>query len=213
MGRATRGPPAAPFAIFHKRVPVSLALLDPPYGLPAIGCQRQSCLVTIFSLASRENAMKWIGISLLAMSAAWLLPATPADGQDKQAKKPSDADLAKLLAGTWSMATEAATDAGKFKNTWIYQYKKDGTFTSEVTVTSVADGLKRKEAFAGKWKVAGGTIHTILTVVPPSIARVKVGDKGYERIIAIGDTMLKKQPLKDDGTPRGKEINLQRVLE
>lgn len=151
--------------------------------------------------------MKSSGILVLAMSASWLL-AIAVDGQEKE-KKLSDADIAKLLVGTWSMESETKTDAGKFKTTWVYQYNKDGTFKSEVT--TVLEDLKRKESFAGKWKVAEGILQTTLTVVPPSIKKAKVGDKGKERVVAIGDTMLTKQPLKDDGTARGKEIVLKRL--
>jgi hypothetical protein len=153
--------------------------------------------------------MNRLGISLVVMSLVWLM-APFAGGQEKD-KKLSDADLTKMLVGTWSMETEGKSDAGKFKNTWTYVYKKDGTFKSELT--AVLDGLERKQAFAGKWKVADGTLQTTLTAVPQSITKVKVGDKGYERILAIGDMMLKKQPLKDDGTPRGKEIILKRVID
>jgi hypothetical protein len=139
-----------------------------------------------------------LGIGTLCLALAG-----SADGQEKP-KKLTDAEITRLLAGKWSMQTSLKELDPKLKDlpdvkiTVALRHNKDGTF--EVAMTNVAGTLTTKETFEGTWKVAEGVLEKTLTKVnSPSNPKMKVGDKGKERIILINEMTLTTQNMEKQG--------------
>jgi hypothetical protein len=123
-----------------------------------------------------------------------------ATGQD--AKKPSDADLARLLVGKWT--ADEKMDALRMKGS--ASYNKDGTFKGEIQLEIEVDGINESARFmvAGTWKVVDGVIET--TVTESSEPQLSpVGATSKETVVAIDDTTLRTK------TEKFKAITWKRV--
>jgi len=109
-----------------------------------------------------------------------------ATGQD--AKKPSDADLTRLLVGKWT--ADEKMDTLRMKGS--ASYNKDGTFKGEVRLDIEIDGISEsvEVKVAGTWKVAAGAIEiTITESNEPQFS--PVGTTSKEDIVALNATTLR----------------------
>jgi hypothetical protein len=115
--------------------------------------------------------------SLLALFAL----AFPAVADDP--KKPTDADINRLLVGKWNCTDPDVGAAGTIR------YTKDGNFTGDGTVK--IDGQEKIEVhFEGTWSVSKGTIVLVVTKSSrPGIA--PVGSQVKETVVAIDQKTLR----------------------
>lgn len=119
-------------------------------------------------------------------------------GAKDEPKKPSDADIAKLLVGKWT-TEEGKEGEPKVKSTFIYD--KDGTFAVEATIET--GGKTEKIVVSGTWKVADGVI--LDTVEKTNTENLKVGRVTRDTVISIDDKTLKYT------TQKGRERTWKRV--
>jgi hypothetical protein len=155
----------------------------------------------------KQSFVVRLGLGLV-VAASFLALAASAEGREEK-KKLSDAEITKLLVGQWSWQGEvkAADKTAKVKA--VGNYKKDGTFSMEVT--AVVDTATLKDTYSGTWKVADGAIEFVLTEVKaPGNPKLKVGDKGKDRVVALNETTLTKVSI-EDGKPTT-EMTFKRVV-
>ena len=162
----------------------------------------------------KQSFVGRLGLGMVVV-ASLLARVVSAEGREEK-KKLSDAEITKLLVGKWSMETNLQDLDPKYKARkefdvkmkMDWNYKKDGTFTWEIT--GVAETTTVKGISSGTWKVADGTIEIVLTEVKmPAYPKLKVGDKGQNRVVVLNDTTLTVVPIVD-GKP-DKEMTFKRV--
>jgi hypothetical protein len=120
----------------------------------------------------------------------------------QHARKPSDADLTRLLVGKWT--ADEKMDALRMKGS--ASYNKDGTFKGEMQLEIEVDGIKEsaKIMVAGTWKVVDGAIET--TVTESSEPQLSpLGATSKETVVAIDDTTVRTK------TEKFKAITWKRV--
>src|SRR5438552_347773 len=102
---------------------------------------------------------------------------------NKDSKKPTDADINRLLIGKWK-GNDPITGV-----TGTIEYAKDGTFTGEGNVP-VGDGKTVAFQAEGTWKVSEGAIHFKITKsTRPGVAPVGIEVK--EVVLAIDETTIR----------------------
>ena len=112
-----------------------------------------------------HSCVRNIGVLLVIIGSA--LAARADDGKGNE-KKPSDAEITRLLVGKWEGADPATGVTGTIR------YAKDGTFTGDGTVS--LPGNEKIEFHAeGTWKVSDGAIlFTITKSTRPGVAPVGI---------------------------------------
>src|SRR3954470_16509025 len=106
--------------------------------------------------------------SIIAAMAALLSPLHAPAADKPEPGKPTDAEITRLLVGTWHGADAVTGVSGTIS------YAKDGTFVGEGSVP-LTDTQKVEFRAEGTWKVTDGAIHfTITKSTRPGVAPVGI---------------------------------------